>query len=601
MFRILVLLTAALPLLGFNTSLYQKVWTENHQDPIDPLFDRLFISAIENAPQTLSHLRIFEKLGLHEHNGELNDVSPKTIIRDFNRAKETLAQLEAFPLDDLSEDQKTSVQTLRWLLENEVDGEKFLFHEYKVNQLFSVFSSLTLLFTQFHPLDRPEDVDLYVARLMKIPRQINQTIKLMDYQKSLGIVPPAFAMEKVIQILQKSLPESIYDHPFYTHLKSHTNDEKQLAGAADAMKRQVYPAVNQFLEYCKTFKSKDNLGAWSLPDGDAYYQYQLRYHTSTDLTADEIHALGLKEVERIQGQMRAILASIGIDDETKSVGELMQVMAEDRQFYYPNTEEGRKECLAGYEEILERCRRDLYPLFDLKPSNPVQILPVPKHEEVGAPAAYYMEPSLDRTRPGLFFANLGNLNEVPKYQMETLTIHEAEPGHHFQISLQQEMDIPMLRKFGFGASCNAYVEGWALYVEKLGFEEGFYSTPQSQLGHLQLDLMRAVRLVVDTGIHKMRWSREEAIDYMQRVTGNHIGNVTTEIERYFVMPGQACSYKIGQLKILELREKAKLALGADFDIREFHNAVLKTAAAPLTILEAKVDAYISDSRCPVPS
>lgn len=593
MIRILPFLLMSLSLFGYNVDHYRSVWMQNHCDPIDPFFDHLFLLSVENAPQTLSHLRLFEKLGLHEHNGELNDVSPKAILRDFNRMKKAFAELQNYPLDSLTEEQKISVQTLTWLMEHERNGQKFLFHDFKVNQMFSVLSELTLLFTQFHPLDRPEDIDLYIARLKKIPRQINQTIELMEFQKKRGIVPPAFALEKVVQILQKFLPDSPYNHLFYTHLKNHTQDEKRLSQAAEVLQKHAYPAFHKFLQFCSQMESQGNRGVWALPDGDEYYQHQLRYHTTTDLTADEIHEIGLAEVKRIEEQMRGILASVELEDETKSVGELMKQLAEASHFYYPNTEEGRGQCLADYAKILERCRTDLYPLFDLMPSVPVQILAVPKQEEIGAPAAYYLEPSLDRSRPGVFFVNLGDLNEAPKFQMETLTIHEAEPGHHFQISLQQEMQIPILRKYN--AHCTAYVEGWALYVEKLGFEEGFYSSAYSQLGHLQFELLRAVRLVVDTGIHKKRWSREEAIEYMQKITGNHIGNVTNEIERYFVMPGQACSYKIGQLKILELRERAKGALGASFDIREFHNEVLKTAAVPLSLLEAQIDRYINDS------
>ncbi|HSW73680.1 MAG TPA: DUF885 domain-containing protein, partial [Candidatus Limnocylindria bacterium] len=295
----------------------------------------------------------------------------------------------------------------------------------------------------------------------------------------------------------------------------------------------------------------------------------------------------------IQAVMAAIFSTIGISTQDKSVGVLMQELSQDPQFYYPNTAAGRQECLTDYQTILERSRKELAHLFDLKPKMSVKIQQVPAHEELGKPMAYYFRPSMDGSRPGIFFANLRNMAEVPTYGMETLTIHEAEPGHHFQIALQQEMPLPIIRKI---TTYTAYAEGWALYTEKLAYEHGFYSSPYAQLGHLQDELLRAARLVIDTGIHHKRWSREQAIEYMKDVTGYHHDSAVTEVERYFVLPGQACAYKVGQLKILELRQRAKVALGDRFNIKEFHNVILKTATVPLTILESVIDEYIQKTK-----
>jgi uncharacterized protein (DUF885 family) len=289
--------------------------------------------------------------------------------------------------------------------------------------------------------------------------------------------------------------------------------------------------------------------------------------------------------------MRKLLASEGLDDPKKEVGSIMQDLKKNPQFYYPNTDAGRAECLADFERILERSRKELAPLFGIKPSMGVTIQRVPVHEEAGSAGAYYCQPSIDGSRPGLFFANLRDMSEMPKYSMETLTIHEAEPGHHFQLALQNSMNIPVLRKLG---PYNAFYEGWALYTEKLAYENNFYSSSFSQLGHLKDELMRAARLVIDTGLHHKRWTREQAIDYMEATTGMHRNAVTSEIDRYLVMPGQACSYKIGQLKILELRQRAKDMLGERFDIREFHDVILSLAAAPLAVLATVIDAYIAD-------
>jgi uncharacterized protein (DUF885 family) len=358
------------------------------------------------------------------------------------------------------------------------------------------------------------------------------------------------------------------------------------------MMRAVYPAYqslkNWLTELLKI--SSTNNGVWALPDGDEYYAYMLHRRTTTNLLANEIYQLGLQEVERIHKEIKKILIEeIGMDVE-RPIGTLMQEIAQDPQFYYANTDEGRAACLADFKFILERSRRELAHLFDLKPHAEVAILQVPAYEEEGSSGAYYIAPSIDGSRTGTFFANLRDMREIPKYQMETLAIHEAEPGHHFQFALQYQMDIPILRKLGH---YTAYCEGWALYVEKLAYEHGFYSSPFARLGHFQDELLRAVRLVVDTGIHHKRWSREEAIQYMQEMTGYHQNTVTTEVERYFALPGQACAYKIGQLKIFSLRQQAQEALGARFDIREFHNAVLQLGSVPLIVLEEAIGSYIN--------
>ncbi|HSX10682.1 MAG TPA: DUF885 domain-containing protein [Chlamydiales bacterium] len=562
------------------------------QQNIDSYFERLFDTFLAHDPQGKS------ATGLFEPNDQLNDVSPKALLRIHREKIAMLEKLQQYELDSLTPEQQISHRVFSWMRDYMVADEKYLFHAYRVNQMFGILNELTFVFTQFHRLETQKDVDLYISRLAKIPKQLEQTIELMKHQRKLGVVPPAFTIEKVIQIIQKSTPASIEENALYSHLASRDVDPAQLAKAARVMQTQVYPAYQKLSDYLAALLKEGvkNQGVWALPDGDNYYAHVLRYHTTTDLTPDEIHAIGFEQIAQIQQEMRSVLADLGLSDPDKTVGELVAQLAKDPQFYFSNDEEGRQECLKKYEAILARCREQLYPLFDLRPDVSVAITPVPAHEQEGTAGAYYLPPSLDRSRPGTFYANMGNMKEVPMYTMETLTIHEAEPGHHFQIALQNEMNIPTLRKLESGFT--AYVEGWALYAEKLAYEQGFYSSPSARLGHLQAELLRAVRLVVDTGIHSKRWTREQAIETMQKTTGLHLGTVTREVERYFVYPGQACSYKIGQLKILELRKRAQLALGDRFDIRQFHNVVLKTAAAPLTVLEENIDKYIIDEKSP---
>lgn len=579
----------------------ELLWKEKQPENIDSFFDQLFLTYVADDPQMLTQIGLLESIGIRDHNAHLTDVSPEAELKRFEEKKESLIVLKKYVFDELSHDQKLSHQIFLWMLEHRMAGEKFLFHEYKINQMDGVLAQLSILFTQFHKLEVAADVENYISRLKQIPWQLQQAIKLIELQKSRRVVPPRFTVQKVITIIEKSNPAKVREHSFYTHLAQKiekidvANKDIMLAQVETVLHNEVYPAYQNLKKYFLNLleSAQNNHGVWALPHGDEYYAHMLKFHTTTDLSADEIYALGLQEVSKVHQEMRAILAQEGIVDDQKEVGALVAELSKDPRFYYPCNDEGRKECLADYERILARIRKELVHLFDLKPQTGVKIEKVPAHEEEGAPMAYYFQPSIDGTRPGIFFANLRNMEEVPKYGMETLTIHEAEPGHHFQLALQNEMQMPILRKVGLDFT--AFFEGWALYTEKLAYEENFYSSSFSKLGHLQDELLRAVRLVVDTGIHHRRWTREQAIEYMVKATGYHPSSVITEVERYFVLPGQACSYKIGQLKILELRNRAKDALGKKFDIRKFHNVVLKHGAVPLTLLEELVDQYIKDT------
>lgn len=575
------------------------LWKENQTSNFDLFLENVFLSYAARDPQMLSKIGLFESMGIREHNAYLTHISPDLLIDNLREKKEILQQLHTYSNTTLSHDQKVSYDIVSWMLTHEIDGEKFLFHEYKINQLDGILFELALLFTQVHVLKHMYDIENYIARLEKIPHKINQTIQLLELQKNKKLLPPRFTVEKVITIIKKFLPENTTDHIFYNHLARHivtiNPAEKDifLKKAHDVIEHAVYPAYQKLQHYFNNLLGivHANHGVWALPQGDEYYAYMLKQHTTTQLSADEIHALGLQEMRKIQQAMRVLLAEYGMADANKDVGTLMQELSHNPEFYYPDTDAGREQCLCDYQNILERSRQLLAHLFDLKPNAGVKIQRIPIHEQEGMPAAYYHEPSFDGSRPGIFFVNLRNMTEDPKYRMETLTIHEAEPGHHFQIALQHEMQIPMLRKITF---FTAYVEGWALYAEKLAYEQGFYSSSLEKLGHLQDELLRAVRLVIDTGIHYKRWSREQAIAYMQKELGYQYDSAVTEVERYFVLPGQACAYKIGQLKILELRDYAQKKLGKKFDIRAFHNVVLKVGNVPLTVLEDIVKRFVEE-------
>jgi len=358
----------------------------------------------------------------------------------------------------------------------------------------------------------------------------------------------------------------------------------------------VFRAYKNLIDYFEKLDEKATTddGVWKLPNGEAYYRHQLKQSTTTNLNPEEVHQIGLSEVARIKSEMKNILLAEGYVDSTKTVGVIIQELNKVRTFSFPNTDEGRQMVLDEYDRILSEISGGLDNAFDVRPKAGLEVKRVPEFKEEGSAGAYYNGPAMDDSRGGVFYANLRNVHESVKFGMKTLAYHEGIPGHHFQIAIQSELEgVPVFRTIGL---FTAYVEGWALYSEQLAWELGLYDNdPFGNLGRLQAEMFRAVRLVVDTGIHYKKWTREEAIDYMVLNTGMTITEVTTEIERYIVWPGQACAYKIGMLKILELREKAKQELGNEFDLREFHNVVLKNGAVPLGILEEIVDSYIRET------
>lgn len=573
-------------------------WNQAQPTDIEVFFDKLFIHDVWRNPQKLSLLGLFESIGFKDHNAHLNDYSLSFFDDNFEEKKKLLGSIINYDPETLTPDQKISYQVFLWQLNHAVAGEKFQFHKYLVNQMWGILQEITMTLTMSHKLEELSDFENYICRLDQISIQLRQTEDLMEYQRKKGIIPPRFAIQKTAEQCKKMWEAPIDTNIFYTYLESSLDKnpirEKEaiLEEAKHVVENGVRNAYHYFYEYCMELLETANAndGVWALPYGDEYYAHALAEHTTTDMSANEIHELGLQEVQRLEGEIRAILAKENILVDDKEIGEQIHELSKREDIYYPNTDEGRKKCLEDFEFILEKAREKLWPLFDTKPKLPVQVKQLPKELEQGSPLAFYLLPSLDGSREGIFYVNTCDLRQLPMYEMETLAMHEAEPGHHFQVAIQYGLEIPVLRKLSTGFT--AYVEGWALYAEKLAYEEGFYSSSLDKIGHLKFDLWRAARLVVDTGIHHKGWTKDQAIRYMTSITGTSHTSAETEIERYFVMPGQACAYKIGQLKILELRQRAKEMLGDKFKIQEFHNVVLNLGAVPLTILEEAVDLYI---------
>lgn len=598
-FKWLAMLVAAGVLVG-AVFVVNAVWFKPFS--INVFYERVFLEFALKDPELLSRIRILEQFGLRFHHDDLTPASLERTHELNEKLRNDLTTLRRYDSSGMSPDEKVSYDILEWFMAMQVESQQWTFHNYPVNQLFGVQSSLPDFMVQIHQVGGVKDARNYIARLTKFDWKFDQVLEQLRHREQLGIIPPQFVVEKVLKEMRDFIDHRPEEHLLYVQFEEKLDGagivddvrEDLLTQAAIAIRDDVYPAYRSMISYFEQLEPKatTNHGIWKLPDGSNYYDYLVRFHTTTDLTAEEVHNIGLSEVDRIQTEMDAILAAEGYEEGT--VGERMNALAEEERFLYPDTDEGREQILADYQAIIDEISAGLDPYFGVRPDAGVEVRRVPEFKEATAPGAYYQSPAMDGSRPGVFYANLRDVAEIPRFGMRTLAYHEGVPGHHFQKAIQQEIEgVPTFRKLlGF----TAFAEGWALYSEKLAKELGYQEDPYDDLGRLQAELFRAVRLVVDTGIHDQRWERERAIDYMVENTGMPRGDVVAEIERYFVMPGQALAYKIGMLKLVELREMARDTLGDDFDIRGFHDLILTGGDMPLALLEQRVRRWIDSRR-----
>ncbi|MBA3962110.1 MAG: DUF885 domain-containing protein [Chthoniobacterales bacterium] len=563
-------------------------------------YDKIFAEVLFSEPEVLSSLGLVEQFGITAHNGKLSDESPAHQEKQAARWRNDLEQLHEYSLDRQNASQRLSTHVLDWFLQRVVEGERFQFHNYPVNQLFGVQNDFPSFMANTHRLLAARDCDYYIDRLHALPKKFEQTLEGLRLREGKGILPPRFVVDEVLTEMRAFVGQPVEKNLLASSFKTRAAKIAGLSPAQrdsyqtrvdGAIKDSVYPAYQGLIDYFQVLlpKTTTDDGVWKLPDGDAYYAYALRQNTTTSMLPNEVHELGLSEVTRIEGEMRTLLDANGFAG--RPIGEAMAALAKDPRFLYPNDNKGREQALTDYKKLIDQATERCQQLFLTTPKAKCEVHRVPEFKEATAPGAYYEGAALDGTRPGVFYANLRDMNEVPQWGMPTLAYHEGVPGHHWQISTAQELKgLPQFRKV---IPFTAYLEGWALYCEWLAKEAGWYAdNPFGDLGRLQAELFRAVRLVVDTGIHAKHWPRAQAITYMHDKTGMGEKEVTAEIERYIVMPGQACAYKVGMLKFQELRARAQKELGAKFDQREFHDTVLKNGALPLEILEEQVDAYI---------
>ena len=594
--------------------------------PAPAIQDRAEIVAAESArlnqffedkfQATLSRNPMYQTyLGVKTDYDKWNDVSDENAVREMEIQRADMEEMKTlFDYDLLDDQAKLSWRLAEYELAQAEAAFPFRHHSYTFDQMRGVQSSIPAFLVNQHGVTSLSDAEAYVSRLEGISAYLDQHIENAEYSASLGIKPPAFAYAYVLNDSKgvitgypftSDVSDGSEDSPLMKDFRgkvtklveAETIDQSQadalLSDAVAALTSSVGPAYENVITvmeaHAETATTDD--GAWKLPDGDAYYAMRLNQMTTTGMSAAEIHQLGLDEVARIHGEMRRIMAQVGYEGTLK---EFFEFMRTDEQFYLPNTEEGREAYLSEARHQIELMKEDLPSVFNTFPKADMIVKAVEPFREKSAGKAFYSRPAPDGSRPGTYYANLYRMQDMPTYQLQALAFHEGIPGHHMQIAIAQELEgIPSFRKYG---GYTAFSEGWGLYSEYLPKEMGYYSDPYDDFGRLAMEIWRAARLVVDTGIHDKKWTREQAIQYLLDNTPNPEGDAKKAIERYIVMPGQATAYKIGMIKILELRESARAELGDAFDIAEFHDVVLKDGPVPLSILEENVKTWVASKQ-----
>jgi len=534
-------------------------------------------------------------LGDNRYNDRVTDYSHEAIERRKAHEREMLDRVQKIDRSELAGQDVISYDLFVRDKRLNVEGERFLTDYMPIDQM----SGVQIAFGQLvgsTPFRNAKDYDHYVARLAAFSRQIDQLIGLMKRGIDTKWVPPALPLRSVPAQIEGQIADDPTKSPLFKPFERFPQDisARERARLVDSGTKAIAGFLTPALKKLDTFikatylpACRKDIGALSLPDGKAFYQYAIRRHTTTDLTAKEIHEIGKREVARIHKEMEAIVRQVGFKS---SFQEFLTFLRTDPRFYYTKADD----LVAGYSYIAKRADGKLPELFAELPRNSYGVKVIPAYEAPAQTTAYYQPGAADGSRAGLYMINTYKLDTRPKYEMEALTLHESVPGHHLQIARSQELKgLPDFRRNG---GYTAYVEGWGLYAESLGTEMGFYTDPYSKFGQLTYEMWRACRLVVDTGMHEFGWSRQQAIDFMKENTAKAENDIIVEIDRYIVWPGQALAYKIGELKIKELRAKASRELGARFDVRTFHNAVLDDGPLPLDLLESRINAWIAEQK-----
>ena len=565
-------------------------------------FDRVFDAATARSPLAMA------RLGIQKDTDQWDDISEARVLEDFILQVQSLAELKRTIRWELL-DAQTQVSYRMFVREVEraIEARKWRFHNYPLNQMNGLHSEAPAFLINYHPITTVADAKAYIARLRGMAPLFDQLLEGVKIRENLKIIPPRF----VFPLVEASVREILTGKPF-------DNSATQCALLADfegkvaalksvdvrtrtrlvdearlALIEKVKPAYEKILAVVEAQQkiATDDDGVWKLPEGAEFYAFALRSETTTQAGAEEIHQLGLQEVARIQREMEGIMVKVGFKGDRPA---FFKFIKEDARFYYPTTSEGKAAYIKRATEIIATMRARMDEFFITQPKAPLVIKPVEPFREQGAAGASLEAATPDGSRPGVYYLNTVDMRGLPIFEMETLAHHEAIPGHHLQISIAQELvGLPKFRMFGGN---NAYSEGWALYSEYFPKEFGFYTDPYQDFGRLNDELLRAVRLVVDTGIHAKRWTRSQVVEYFRRNTPNPERDIFTETNRYIVWPAQATSYKIGMIRFIEYRELAKKELGSAFVLREYHDLVLRGGGVPMDVLGENVRAWIASKK-----
>ncbi len=577
----------------------EVVKQQSESERANAFFEEVFMRGVMRSPVYQTYM------GIKKDYDKWDDGSEARALEDLALAKKDLETLRAFDRSKLDSTTKVSYDLMEQRLVQSIDDFKWRYHTYPVNQMYGTHSMIPAFLINQHQIADLSDAKAYISRLNGVPTVFEQLEKDLETRAVKGIIAPKFVFPHVIDSSKNILKGAPFttgeDSTLLADFKrkvakleiAQAEKDALITDATNALKTAVGPAYESLISYLIGLESRaDNRdGAWKFPQGEAYYNNALARTTTTDLTAKEIHAIGLAEVARIHDEMREIKDKVGFKGDLKA---FMEFMKTDKQFYLPNTEEGKAKYLADATAMIDNMKSRLDELFIVKPKADMIVKRVEAFREKAAGKAFYQQPAPDGSRPGIYYANLYDMEAMPTYQMEALAYHEGIPGHHMQIAIAQELEgVSKFRKFG---GYTAYVEGWGLYSEMVPKEMGLYEDPYSDFGRLAMELWRACRLVVDTGIHAMKWTRQQGIDYYVNNTPNATSDGVKMVERHIVMPSQATAYKIGMIKIVELRESAKKQLGEKFDIREFHDVVLKSGPVPLNTLEGFVNDWVASKQ-----
>lgn len=564
-------------------------------------FEQAWQERIALSPQTMT------SLGLKTDYDKLDDATDAAADRSLALAESQLAAMKAgFDPATVSADSRMSMRLFEYGVEQARLSNRWRDWGYQFAANGNPTTSLPVFLINNHRVSSVSDAEAYVSRLRASERVMGEIADELRQRAAAGVISPNFVFEPSIantrNIITGAPFDGAADNPVWADFQrkvgaletDQATKDRLLAEGRAALTGEwkrgyegVLAALAEVQSQAAAMPDRDG-GVWRLPDGEAYYNARLRLSTTTDLTADQIHEIGLQEVARLQGEMQTIMDQVGF---TGSLQDMFALLKTDPRFQYPNTPEGKAQYLTDARAFIAQVMAAAPRWFSDLPEAALEVRAVEAWRESTASIAFYNAPAPDGSRPGIYYVNLSDMTQVLKPQIEGISYHEGAPGHHFQIAYAQEMQgLPSFRRFG---GYGAYAEGWGLYAERLGKEMGFYQDPYSDFGRLSTELWRAVRLVTDTGLHARRWSREQAMDYFRQNSLLSERDIQKEVERYITNPGQATSYKIGELKIMALRQRARAALGDRFDIRDFHAVVLGSGSVPLDVLEDQVDSWIA--------